>query len=499
MSPFLKDRGDYPRRDLSRITHETNMHKIKMVSRAVLFAMLSLASPYETPGQTPDAVSLQMDGSNRQQQINGFGVNANTRSWNNKELVPALDLLLDSVHATIWRVIVESVEKWEDVNDNDDPFSFNWNYYNALYETPKFQKAWDMIHYLNERGIADNLMVNFMGFAPKWMGNKVIDTDKEDEFVEMLVSFFHYAMKTRHLKIGLIAPTNESEHHKYTEGPHLTADQHVRILRKLIDRMTALGIMGNVHIVAPDNASTGIALMDFIPAMMKDDVVMSKMAHLGFHSYGGYSEGLRESLEHSAYPESTFWITEWNAWCNGCDDGIPGKYDYAFASKSVGFLLDLLRNGAQAALAWEAYDSYYEHHAPSRFSYWGMLGYDPENRTYFPRKNFYAVQHVSRFVEPGSWVLALPGSTDSLNVLAFYHTASKTITITGINKKKNAVALKGALKNLMGIDQFKMYYTDNAVNLQQGLPVKIKAGLFQALVPPDCIFTLTGSVTRKNK
>jgi O-glycosyl hydrolase len=390
------------------------------------------------------------------------------------------------------------VEKWEDVNDNDDPFKFNWDYYDALYETPKFQKAWEMIHYLNKRGIADNLMVNFMGFAPKWMGDKVIDADKEDEFVEMLVSFFHHAIKTRHLKIGLIAPTNESEHHKYTEGPHLTAEQHARILRKLVERMTALGIMGNIRIVAPDNADTGIALKDFIPAMMADKVVMSKIAHLGFHSYGGYQQGLRESLEHSAYRGITFWITEWNAWCNGCDDGIPGKYDYPFASKSVGFLLDLLRNGARAAVAWEAYDSYYEHHAPSLFSYWGMLGYEPQSRTYFPRKNFYAIQQVSRFVEPGSWVLAAQGSTDSLNVLAFYNTDSRTFTITGINKKKNALALKGTFNNLPGIRQFDLYYTDDPVNVKKGLPVKVKAGSFHAVLPPDCIFTLTSSANKEN-
>src|SRR6185295_553697 len=54
-------------------------------------------------------VSIQIDGSKRFQQMDGIGINANTRSWNNRELQPALDLLLDSMHATIWRVIVETV------------------------------------------------------------------------------------------------------------------------------------------------------------------------------------------------------------------------------------------------------------------------------------------------------------------------------------------------------------------------------------------------------
>src|SRR5690349_3523720 len=226
-------------------------------------------------------VNLRINGEKKFQQVDGFGVNANTRSWNGKELVPALDLLLDSMNATIWRVIVETVEKWEVENDNADPFTFNWDYYNKLYETPKFRKAWDMIGYLNQHGVTDKLMINFMGFAPEWMGVKVIKPEFEDEYVEMIVSFFHYAIKTRHLKIGLIAPTNESEHHKYSEGPHLDAKQHARILRKMIDRMQSLGILGDIKIVAPDNANTAIGIREFMPAMMEDPVVMSRLAHFG--------------------------------------------------------------------------------------------------------------------------------------------------------------------------------------------------------------------------
>ena len=96
------------------------------------------------------------------------------------------------------------------------------------------------------------------------------------------------------------------------------------------------------------------------------------------------------------------------------DDGKIGVYDYRFASDCVGYLLDLLKNGAGAAIEWEAYDSYYEHHAPSLFSYWGILGYDPATKTYLPRKHFYAIQQVSKFVSPGSFQLAVSGEKTAL-------------------------------------------------------------------------------------
>ena len=153
---------------------------MKKMTACTRFAVFFLATIVTNIDGIPQAinkkknVSLQIDGLKRFQQIDGIGINANTRSWNGKELQPALNLLLDSMHATIWRVIVETVEKWEDTNDNNDPFTFNWDYYNTLYETPKFQKAWDMIHYLNQRGITDKLMINFMGPVPEWMGGKTI-------------------------------------------------------------------------------------------------------------------------------------------------------------------------------------------------------------------------------------------------------------------------------------------------------------------------------------
>src|SRR5882762_10718609 len=387
-------------------------------------------------------VSLQIDGSRRFQQIDGIGINANTRSWSNKELQPALDLLLDSMHATIWRVIVETVEKWEDVNDNTDPFTFNWEYYNALYETPKFQKAWGLIRYLNQRGITDKLMINFMGPVPEWMGKKTIFPKYDDEYVEMMVSFFYYAKNVKHLQFGLVSPTNESDWHN--EGPEISEQQYSRILKKLIERMAASG-MGNVRYVAPDPASMENGIKRYIPELMKDPVIMSKIAHIGLHSYAGYYANIDSALKQSLYPKSDYWVTEWNAWCKGCDDGILGEYNYDFAAKCVGFLLDLMRNGATAAMAWEGYDSYYEHHAPSPFSYWGMLAYEPKTKTYFPRKNFYAIQQVSRFVEPGSWQVSVSERGDSLAVLAFHDTESDRVSIVGINKRLRPFTIDGSL------------------------------------------------------
>jgi hypothetical protein len=443
-------------------------------------------------GQRQNVKAVRIDGKRTFQTFDGIGVNANTRSWNGKELQPAVDLLLDSMHAGIWRVIVETVEKWEDVNDNNDPFTFNWAYYNKLYQTPKFRKVWDMIRYLNSRGIADNLMINFMGFAPEWMGVKVIEPKYEDEYVEMLVSFFHYALKTEKLRFGLIAPTNESEHHCCKEGPHLNGEQHARILRKLVDRMEALSIMGNIRLVAPDNANTEIAIKEFLPAMMKDPVVMSHLAHVGVHSYGGYHKGFNEYIAGSAYPNVSHWVTEWNAWCQGCDEGILGEYNYTFAGKSVNHLIDLLQHGAQAAIAWEGYDSYYEHHAPSPFSYWGMLSYNKATGTYTPRRNFHAIQQVSRFVNRGAKRIFTSNLGDSLRTIAFYDSARSELSFIGVNQTDQPVTFDGILSGLPAFAELKVYITDETHNVSRIANVAVHDKYFSLEIPRKCIFTVVG-------
>lgn len=462
-----------------------------------LLFLMWLSLPFAGQSQSTNITKVSVDGSNLLQRIDGIGVNANTRSWDGKTLEPALELLLDSMNLSIWRVIAETVDNWEVVNDNTDPFTFNWKYYNRLYETPKFQKVWEMMAYLNRRGITDRLLVNFMGFAPRWMGNKVIEPKHEDEYVEMIVSFFHYAIKKKRLKFGLISPTNESDHHNFSEGPHLTGDQHAHILRKMILRMQELGIMEGIRIVAPDNASTSKALEEFIPAMMRDSLVMAHVAKLGLHTYSGDVRGVKQYIENSDFPDLSFWVTEWNAWCDGCDDGKLGEYNYQFARASVLHLISLLKAGSQACLLWEGYDSYYSHHAPSLFSYWGVLGYDAQNKTYYPRKHYYALRQVSQYLAPGCRQVAVSQQGDSLLLFAAIDSSSNQLVITGVNKNNHPVQLSVSTLHMPVVKSANATFTDSLNNNAILNGIQIAGDSMYMSVPADCIFTLSATLSTK--
>src|SRR5680860_1740916 len=168
--------------------------------------------------------SLQIDGAEKYQTIDGFGVNINTAWWYNGAyrdtdvIKPAIDMLVDSLGANIFRAVIEDMD-WEAVNDDDDPNHFNWKYYNKVFSNARFQGVWNTLHYLNRKGISDNLIISLMGappaaepMAPKdiqksWMGNTdySIAPEMEDEFVESIAALLYYARHTAKVQFNLVS------------------------------------------------------------------------------------------------------------------------------------------------------------------------------------------------------------------------------------------------------------------------------------------------------
>src|SRR5262249_7736050 len=109
-----------------------------------------------------NAATITIDASQTYQTIEGFGVNANHRSWNN-DLKPVLDQLIDDAGMTHFRVVLDNAD-WETNNDNGDSRVMNWAYYQTVYSSPEFQKLWGLMAYLNQKGLTNGVMPNFQGF-----------------------------------------------------------------------------------------------------------------------------------------------------------------------------------------------------------------------------------------------------------------------------------------------------------------------------------------------
>ncbi len=438
-------------------------------------------------GAIPD---VSIDPTITYQTIDGFGVNANHRSWNGGELQPALDRLIDEAGFTLFRLVFDNSD-WEEVNDNADPAVMNRAYYDSVYSSARFEPLWQEAAYLNSRGITDGLIFNFMGPGPDWLGGQTLDPGMEDEWAEMITSLLLYARNTRGIQFHLVAPDNEPD--IFQEGIH-TADaaQYAAALHALALRLDAEGL-GDVRFVAPDRAGGGTG---YIPELLADPVVMAKLAHFGLHSYsagGGGSDGVAAAIASSSYPDRTFWMTEFNVWCPTCDGGVPGTYDWDYTRGTVEYLLDHIENGASAGIVWEGYDSSYAHHS-APWSFWGLLQVDNVNaavKTYSPRKNFYTVAQVSRFVTTGDVRIEATTTVPGLRLFAFTRPSTGGVAIVGLNQNPGAKAITVDVSALPNVTQLQLVQTTSSLNLDYGSALPASDGQVTVEVAGDSVFTLT--------
>src|SRR6516165_4445042 len=144
----------------------TCFHRIPQILGAMLCSLL-FAGPHPAPAQDPGAqIQVSINPRQRFQMIDGFGVNFNGTYFRDAQK-PMIDLLIDDLGATIFRLDPYGLLNWEVVNDDKDPNVMNWEYYNDRYSIPTFEASWAAARYLNSRGVRPFLTLS--GTAPDWM------------------------------------------------------------------------------------------------------------------------------------------------------------------------------------------------------------------------------------------------------------------------------------------------------------------------------------------
>jgi O-glycosyl hydrolase len=454
---------------------------------------------------TPAAGTVTINGAVTYQVIDGFGANINHRSWNNTELEPVLNALINQAGFTLFHVIFDN-NNWEAVNDNNDADVMNWTYYDSIYSAPDFQKLWGIMAYLNQQGITNGLVPDFEGPVALWMGGLSLTPGYEDEYAETIASLLVYARNTEHLQFNTVGPVNEPD--ITYSGINMSGPaQYVTVMQDLSQQLDNKG-MSDVRFSGPDLANTSTG---WLGQIMANPALMAKYAHFGLHSYQnetGDATGVYNFIQSSAYPNTHFWMTEYNVWCPSClytTSGASGNDTWAYAQSTASYLLTLLAEGASAGIVWEGYDSeYYPFNAstggndPAQWSYWGLFAVDDINatpKTYTARKGFYTLAQIAKFVRPGAQRINVSGSVSPLTLLAFYNTNSGQLTLTGVNTTGSASSLSCALTSLPSIPSLELYYTTSTTNLCDGGPVTVNNGAFSVVIPASSVFTLTYSNT----
>ncbi len=423
--------------------------------------------------------ALTINGNQRFQTIDGFGVSANALSWNNGELRPAIDSLSDG-GSTIWRVVIDMAD-WEATNDDANPNTFNWTYYDTIYSSAKFEELWATLAYLNQKGVTDLLMLNFMGRGPTWMGGADLPAAMEDEWVETVASAAYYARNKRNIQFGLFAPNNEPDWDGI-EGIRMDRWQYARVMAKLARKLDAIGL-GDLRLVGPDTASISSGVNDYLPELMREPEVMAKLDHFAFHNYNGDTAGADNAIRNSAYPSRNFWVSE-----------VSNVWD----------ALGHMSQGPAAILVWDGYDSVYNHAIlagrgsnPPNDAGNGpaLLSYSSATRLYTPRKAYYEFAQLFKFVPAASVRVAATESSSNVTIFAFHHPVSGRVTLVGRNAGSNSVTFAGSLANLPTVPAFEFYRTTFSANLQRAADVTVTGGAFSFVAPANSVFTLTHAGT----
>jgi hypothetical protein len=428
--------------------------------------------------------TLNVDGSQKLQTMDGFGAAVNGHDWKNGQEKAAIDLMLNQDPQQLFRVVME-MQDWESSNDDSDPNNYNWTYYNPIYSGAtsfdtaqagaNFGDMWNLIDYLHQKGVPDNrIILSFMGPGPSWNGGGTVSTaTQENEWAEEVASAAYYGYSHGHT-FGMFSPNNE-EDWGHNEGIVMSTSVYAASMNLVASRLDALG-MSNVRLLGPE-VSDVAKFGSYVTPMKSFPNLMSKIDHLDAHNYSGTTGGDNTT---AASAGKDFWMSEYT------------DFNQTFS---------LLDGGASSLMVWEGFDSVYSHailnglgSAPANDDGFGLppIAYNSNTGVYTPRKTYYQFEQLFKFVPSGSTKIASSSSSGSISTEAFYQQSSNTVTIVGKNSSASAITLSGTLANVGTQTSLEAYYTDTgSANVLQQPNVAVSGNTYTYTAPANSVFTLT--------
>jgi O-glycosyl hydrolase len=450
--------------------------------------------------QQPASLTLNVDMSKQYQTIDGFGVNFNGTYFREAQQ-PMIDMLIDDLGATIFRLDPYGLTNWEAANDNGDPNRMNWEYYNDRYSIPTFEASWAAARYLNSRGIQPFLALS--GTAPEWMlDNKPLTPEPADskrdlsrpyhlnpamygEFAEEVVSMAEYARTKARIEFSYFGPINETDCYP-AEGPRIDPSEAPRVLNAIAQRMNDEGL-GDVRLVVAEQCNLNNNYVDPILASPK---LMQQVGVFAFHSYGSGSITPHvQRVRNSKYAGSVrIWLTEYGD-LDDLNRSAANEWN-GFSMAATRRALTAINEGASAALYWDAYDNYHEHYP--RLTFYGLMR--NADHVYIPKKRYYAAKQLYHFVKPGARRIdASSSDAHTLLASAFYDGAQDEMVIVGLKQGGSDDVEIRVADSLHSPAEFDVYQTTRILDCAKTGRVRVTNGSARLSIPGDSIFTLVGA------
>jgi len=429
-----------------------------------------------------EVIPFRIDLSEKYQEIDGFGVNINSKYWDSGALKPVLDLLIDDLGARLFRVDVYGKSNWIDPDDTLGPSSLNQENYEKVYGSKDFENGWGMMRYLNERGISP--YVTASGIVPSWMTSDGKTLVRYDYFAEMMHSFLDWAKNREKINFELFGPLNETDIGP-PEGPKVSPEEFAKVIKPLINRFE--DGLEDIKLVLTEQ---GFFNTDYIKYLINDPEISQKIGVISMHMYSNIPvETLKEfadTVRQSLCKRCSIWMGEYG------DLDQSGEMEWYVAWISTFRLFNILEGGFNGAIFWDAYDNYHDH--DEAWTIYGLIRRG--QRVFTPKKRYYSAKQVYRFVRPGFVRVKTILGSDKLRILAFTDGNKEELTIVGMNLSSENLYLNGFIEGEIR-DKILSYYRtseeENCIKVEE-LGIKNRNYPYNGIffeVPPKSIFTVT--------
>jgi len=283
----------------------------------------------------------------------------------------------------------------------------------------------------------------------------------------------------------IVSSTKSPEHPDgIVEGPNIPdAVQFVRILKKLSEKLDRIG-MGDIRFVAPDAAADKLFNACF-DEMVKDPYLLGKLSAWGIHQYGKDAANYLNTINNYRNPVKTYWVTE---------------------TAGIKNLLGQLDDSAAAYLFWDGFDCVYQHgrrngygsNPPNDWVFWEgeqgrpLLAFNQSDQSWTPRKQFYEFSQLFKFVDPGAVRIGASSNNPEVAVYAWLNPSGQLV-IFGRNNSPDTVTFNGSAKGLPAIPKLEIHITNSRESLKRHADITLSDNTWKAAIPPETIFTLTGT------
>lgn len=434
-------------------------------------------------------IELKLNASVEYQKIDGFGVNINSQYWDGGGLIPAMELLLDNLGATLFRVDIFGKSNWIDPECKIGASALNEENYEKIYTSKIFKNGWAMIRYLNERGIEPYLTCS--GDVPQWMlGEDGKTLVQYDQFCDMLISLIDWARNKEGLKFKYFGPLNETDIGS-PEGPTALPEAYTAILELLNEKLIQKGF-DDLRLVVAEQSQLNA---DYVKEFVKNDKLINRIGVFGLHTYSDYSFKTYTDIvnvkKNTQYSDHSMWMSEYG------DLDQSGEKEWYVAWKSTCRLMDSLEAGFNGALAWDAYDNFHDH--DDAWTIYGLLR--NARRIYTPKKRFYSAKQIYRYVKPDFKRIETLYDCDDLRILAFSNDDRTKFTIVGMNTSCQdcyiTIRLDGFDETVEKgkVSYYRTSENENCAKVEElDFICRFDAGMttgIEVIVPAYSIFTLT--------